>query len=144
MLKLLFKILPSKKFELGEGSVTRYTIIEIKWLFSIYLHSIETYCQDRFHTHAFNAHIFILRGGYRDEIKLGIGKDKPTYFQEFIAGDYRYVARETNHKLMSAKPGTVSLLFTGPYSSIWTEETNDDVLRILTRGRKPLYEIGMK
>jgi len=32
------------------------------------------------------------------------------------------------------------MLITAPYSSIWTEETKDGVLRVLTRGRTPMYE----
>ena len=137
--KFLFKILPSKRFELGEGCVTRYTLIEIKWLFSIYFHHIETLTQDRFHTHAFNAHVFIIRGGYTDEIKSGIGANKPTKIVEF-GKCYRFIPRELNHRLLKAKPGTISLLFTGPYSTIWTEEIDDGTLRILTTHRIPLYE----
>lgn len=123
--------------------VTRYTLIEIKWLFSIYLHSIETFAQDRFHTHAFNALMWILRGGYTDVIKHGIGPNCPTETKEFRAGDFRYIPRELNHKLTRAKPGTLSLLVVGPYSTIWTEETDDNTLRILTRGRVPLIETKM-
>jgi hypothetical protein len=38
---------------LGQGYLDRYTILEIKWLFSIYFHVFNTVEQDRFHTHAF-------------------------------------------------------------------------------------------
>lgn len=143
MLKTLFKILPSKKFELGKGLVIRYTLIEIKWLFSIYFHQIKTVEQDRFHTHAFNAFVIILNGSYEDEIKDGIGIDKPTQIKKFNKGNFRYIPRELNHKLLKAEDNTVSLLITGPYSSIWTEETNEGVLRVLTKGRMPLGEIKM-
>jgi hypothetical protein len=141
--KFLFKILPQKIFELGKGVVIRYTLIEIKWLFSIYFHQIKTFEQDRFHTHAFNAHVFIIRGGYCDKIKDGIGPNKPTKTVQFKAGDYRYIPRLLNHKLLEAKENTVSVLITGSYSNIWTEETDEGVLRILTKGRKPLIEIKM-
>lgn len=139
----LVKLLPSKKFYLGEGVVTRYTIIEFKRFFSIYFHHIETFAQDRFHTHAFNAHVWILNGGYNDEIKKGIGKDKETSIVTFKRGQYRYIPRELNHKLLEAEPNTLSLLVTGPYSTIWTEETDEGVLRILTTHREPMGEIKM-
>lgn len=138
------KILPSKKFHLGKGVVTRYTLIEIRNLFSIYFHHIETLDQDRFHTHAFNAHVWILSGGYIDEIKDGIGPDKKTVIRKYKKGDYRYIPREMNHRLKEAEEGTISLLITGPYSTIWTEETDDGILRILTTHRIPLGEISMK
>jgi hypothetical protein len=141
--KFFFKILPQKKFELGKGMVIRYTLIEIKWLFSIYFHQIKTFAQDRFHTHAFNARVLILRGGYKDLIKDGIGINKPTKIVEFNAGDYRHIPRGLNHKLLQAKENTVSLLITGSYSNLWTEETDDGILRILTKGRTPIYEIKM-
>ncbi len=139
----LIKLLPSKRFYLGEGVVTRYTLIEIRWLFSIYFHHIETFAQDRFHTHAFNAHVWILNGGYVDEIKDGIGPNKTTEIKTFKKGDHRYIPRELNHKLRLAEKDTLSLLITGPYSTIWTEETDDGVLRILTTHRTPLGEIKM-
>ena len=143
MLSFLYKILPRKVFSLGTGKVTRYTLIEIRCLFSVYIHRIETLEQDRFHTHAFNALVFILNGGYIDEIKDGIGPDKPTKKKFFKIGDVRWIPRELNHKLLEAVPGTTSMLLTGPYSTIWNEETNDGTLRILTTHRKPLYEIKM-
>lgn len=142
--KFLFKILPQKKFELGKGMVIRYTLIEIKWLFSIYFHQIKTFEQDRFHTHAFNAHVFILRGGYKDEIKDGVGIGVKSKIVEFKAGNYRYIPRLLNHKLLKAKENTVSLLITSSYSNLWTEETDEGILRILTKGRTPIYEIKMK
>lgn len=138
--KFLFKILPQKKFELGKGLVIRYTLIEFRSLFSIYFHQIKTFEQDRFHTHAFNAYVCILRGGYNDEIKDGIGLNKPTKIIKFKSGDFRYIPRELNHKLLQAETNTVSLLITGSYSNLWTEETNDGTLRLLTKGRTPLYE----
>ena len=136
----IIRLLPCKKFHLGEGTVSRYTLFESKRFFSIYFHHIETFSQDRFHTHAFNAHVFIIRGGYLDEIKDGIGPHKPTRKIQFNRWTYRYIPRELNHRLLLAKPDTISILLTGPYSTLWTEETDSGQLRILTSHRIPLYE----
>jgi len=140
LLKLI-RLLPAKRFELGKGCVTRYTLIEIRWLFSIYFHHIETFDQDRFHTHAFNAHVWILNGCYLDEIKDGIGPDKTTKLKTFSKGEYRYIPRTLNHKLKLAEENTISLLITGAYGDIWTEETDNGIVRILTKHHKPLGEL---
>lgn len=143
ILNLLFKFLPNKVFRLGTGEIIRYKLIEIKWLFSIYFHQIKTFEQDRFHTHAFNACVFIIKGGYEDEIKYGLGKDKPTVKVKFKAFRFRYIPRLLNHKILQAEPGTVSVLFTGPYSHLWTEETDKGVLRILTTGSKSILDLPL-
>ena len=145
-MNILFKFLqflPSKKFELGYGHVTRYTLIEIKWLFSIYIHHIATFGQDRFHTHAFNAVVYCLSGSYTDIIKDGIGLNKNTHINKFTEGSWRYIPRSMNHKIVNAENDTISLLLTGPYSNLWTEELDDETFRLLTNGRIPVYEIKM-
>jgi len=143
LIDFVFKLFPTKEFLLGKGKVIRCSLIEIKWLFSIYLHKIETIEQDRFHTHAFDALVFIIKGGYEDEIKMGIGPHKPVILKKFKKGNVRWIPQSLNHRLKRAEPGTISLLFTGRYSKIWTEETDEGILRILTSGRNPLGEIKM-
>jgi len=138
--KFLFRILPKKKFVFGKGCVTRYTLLEIRWLCSVYFHHVETFEQDRFHTHAFNALALIIRGGYEECVKLGVGPNKPIYFKSYKAGDLRWIPRELNHKLLEAKPDSVSMLFTGPYSTIWTEELDNGDVKVITKGQKILYQ----
>lgn len=127
------KLFGKKVFELGSGTVTRYTIIEIRWLFSIYVHRIDTEFQDRFHTHAFNALAFLFKGGYVEEVQDGIGGGK-TWLRTVKRG-FRYIPRMYNHKILKAAPGTTTLLLAGPYSELWTEET-DDWVRLITKGSK--------
>jgi len=127
-----------KVFSLGAGTVERYTIIEFKYLFSIYLHCISTDCQDRFHTHAFNAVGWTLSGGYDEEIaqKLGGIGIARTYR---VGRGWRFIPRLYNHRLMKALPDTVTLLFTGPYQDTWTEET-ETWFRILGKGGRELVK----
>jgi len=124
--------LPSKVFQLGQGQVTRYTLMEFRHFFSVYFHHIDTQAQDRFHTHAFNSYAWVLSGGYTDVTRDGIK-------HEYRAGDLRYIPREFNHKLTKALPDTLTLLVTGPYAGIWTEELDNGTLLVLTQHHKILY-----
>ena len=119
----------SKRFELGSGHVTRYTIIEIRWLVSIYIHEISTNCQDRFHTHAFNAIDWTFKGGYLEEQKSGIGKGHPIKVVK-IRG-VRFIPKLLNHRLLKALPNTHTLLITGRYHHLWTEE-GEDWVKLIT------------
>jgi hypothetical protein len=120
---------------LGTGWVKRYTIIEIRWLFSIYIHEIATNCQDRFHTHAFNAIGWTVTGGYLEDQLPEIGsKEEPKRVR--VSG-IRFIPRLCNHKLLRALPNTNTILFTGAYSELWTEE-EDDWVRVLTTHGKEL------
>lgn len=122
----IFKILKHllknrcKEFFLGRGVVRRYTIIEIRWLFSIYIHEISTQAQDRFHTHAFKVVGFTPIGGYLEEQLPSINSsENPKRVKVY---GVRFIPREMNHKLLRALPNTHTILFTGPCSHLWTEE----------------------
>lgn len=130
LLPTLKSVLRYKTFHLGTGHVTRYTIIEIRSLFSIYIHEISTDCQDRFHTHAFNAIGWTFSGSYIEEQIPEIGSTE-TPIKKRISG-VRIIPRMLNHKLLQAEPDTNTLLITGPYHDLWTEET-DDYVRLLTK-----------
>lgn len=111
LLSIFFTI---KVFRFDGGHVT---LFECKWLFSVYIHHLAMDVQDRFHTHAFNSVSFILWGGYTEVVKRGMG-DAPTYHLEFQAPAVRYIPRGMNHKLLCARPNTVSLIITGPYADM--------------------------
>lgn len=131
-LKILLKK-RCKTFKLGEGQVTRYTIIEIRSLFSIYIHEIETNCQDRFHTHAFNAIGWTITGGYLEEQLPSMNHTGPAKVVK-VSG-VRRIPRELNHRLLRALPNTNTILFTGAYSHLWTEEDSEGVKLITTHQR---------
>ena len=118
------------KISLGEGYLHRLAIIEIKSLFSIYVHKFNTIAQDRFHTHAFNGLAFVIKGGYDEEYKDSTGIHLKT-----IKPGFRYIPREYNHRLLKSKPNTISILFAGPWGKYWTEE-KDGRVRTLTWNRK--------
>jgi hypothetical protein len=117
---------------LGQGYLDRYTILEIKWLFSIYFHVFNTVEQDRFHTHAFGAWAFLIRGGYEEEFIVS-GQIR----KKQVRPGMRFIPKAYNHRLLKSEPNTLSILFAGPWSSTWTEE-NDRFVRTLTWGRKEI------
>jgi hypothetical protein len=125
-----------KRFTLGKGHVDRYTLIEIRNLFSIYFHFIDTKYQDRLHTHAFNAVGWTVTGGYDEEVQEDVnGGEK--YLKRINKG-IRYIPKMYNHRILQSEPNTMTILFTGPYNELWTEET-DTYVKLITKGNK---EIG--
>lgn len=121
---------------LGEGHLDRYTLIEIKSLFSVYVHVFNTIAQDRFHTHAFDAFALVVKGSYEEEWK---GGDQVVRRQTIRPG-LRRIPRLHFHRLLRSEPNTVSIMITGPWRKKWIEETADCV-RILTWGRKEVRRI---
>ena len=68
------KMFTTKEVALGEGSVTQFTLFECKELFSIIFYKWNTIDQVRFHTHAFPAYAFLLRGYYHEKVLTEDGK----------------------------------------------------------------------
>lgn len=127
------------RVELGRGHLIKYTIFEIKRLFSVYLHVFNTIEQDRFHTHAFSGVSFLLKGGYEEEVKETDGSFK----KKWIGRGIRYIPHSHNHRLLTSTTNSVSLLFAGPWRKTWTEEfpstpENPGIVRVLGWGRKEI------
>ena len=128
-----------KRFTLGEGNVDRYTLIEFRKLFSIYFHFIDTKFQDRFHTHAFNAIGWTVSGGYNEDVMDNVNGNKT--HTKYIGTGFRYIPKMYNHKILDAKPNTMTILFTGPYNELWTEET-DSWVKLITKGNKEIVRFN--
>ena len=120
-----------KRITLGEGYLDRITLFENKYLFSIHIHIFNTIKQDRFYTHAFAGIAFLLKGGYEEEWKDENGL---VHIKQIKPG-IRFIPRYYNHRIMKSKKNTISVLFTGPWDKLWTEE-KDGKIRVLTWGRK--------
>ena len=61
-------ILKKKRVELGKGYIIQYTIFENKKFGGIWIYNWKTIEQNRFHTHAFSAYAFLLKGSYIEEV----------------------------------------------------------------------------
>lgn len=114
-----------------ESTVTAYTLIEIKSVFSIILLKFEGLSRDVYHTHAFDCISWVLKGKLVEYLCDGI----------FIPRKYRpsilpvITRRETYHKVDSV--GTTWVIsFRGSWKDSWKEFfPHRQTERTLTHGR---------
>lgn len=107
-----------KRVELGEGHIFQYTLFESKKWFGIILYHWKTIKQNRFHSHAFPAYAFLLRGSYTEEvIENGVilYKNVNNRFKR------RYIPRNYIHRILKAEPKTWTLVFTRKWVEFWYE-----------------------
>lgn len=113
-----------------KSHVTGFWIIEIKSLFSIVFLKFAKGTREAFHTHAFNAFTWFLRGSVTEYHKDGSEKQwRPSLRAKFTP-------RSCFHKVY-AHVDTYALSIRGPWADRWQEylpETNEIIQ--LTHGRK--------
>lgn len=119
---LLPVFLRKKRVELGDGYIIAYTIFEHKYLFSIILYHWKTIRQNRFHSHAFPAVAFLLRGEYKEEVYRR-GEIIQKTVNQWLKP--RYLPRNYTHRILEAKPKTWTVVFTGPWIKHWYEYFDD-------------------
>lgn len=130
------KFFCKKRVELGEGHVTQYTVWEIKQLCSLIFYRWETIDQVRFHTHAFSSVAFLLCGWYAEKVKFG-----DTIMDNFVNVPLvpRLIPRNYCHSIGHSKPGTITMVITGPWEKHWWELFPDTGLWVkYTWGRKKI------
>lgn len=120
-----------KGFDGGDQSnVTGYWLIEIKSLFSIVLLRFGKGSREAYHTHAFNAFTWFLKGEVDEIHKDGQTINwKPSLKPKFTP-------RNCYHKVF-AKQTTWALSFRGPWVDKWKEyRENNEKEVTLTHGRR--------
>lgn len=132
-----------KKPDGGKDSgVTGYFLIEWKILFSIGILHFKKGTREAYHTHAFNALTWWLKGSVT-EARLSAsfnGNDELLEQSEDIVKDYKssiipkYTSRNNFHKVISHKD-TWALTFRGRWVDMWYE-FKDNKLITLTHGRR--------
>lgn len=127
------KILSYSKDGGAESSVWGFWIVEIKGLFSIVLLKFVGKSREAYHTHAFNAISWVLKGRLTEHHLLGGVKsiaEHPASLRPVIT------KRDTFHKVHSDGV-TWALSFRGPWSKTWTEfREKEGRFVTLTNGRK--------
>jgi len=127
----LFK---KKRVELGEGHVVAFTLFEWKYLFSIIIYQWKTIKQNRFHSHAFPAWAFLLRGQYEEEVYTDKGIEKRVVNQWMKP---RWLPRNYTHRILQAAPKTWTIIFVGPWHDFWYEWFEEENVWVkYTWGRK--------
>lgn len=118
-----------KRADGGEKSgVTAYMLIEWKSVFSIGLLHFNTGSREAFHTHAFNAVTWWLKGSVTEEHTSGLVKKFTPSFKP------KFTSKECFHKII-ADTDTYALTFRGPWKDTWKELRPDGEV-VLTHGRK--------
>ena len=115
----------------GEKSgVTGFWLFEIKSLFSIALLHFKKGTRENYHSHAFNAYSWFVKGKVEEQ---HLGKPSMIWTPSFWP---KYTPRSTFHRV-NALEDTYALTFRGPWSNIWHEydPTNEDYIELMN-GRK--------
>ena len=118
-----------KRADGGDNSgVTGHMLIEWKGVFSVGLLHFRTGSREAFHTHAFNALTWWLKGAVTEIHTSGEEKE----FYPSIKP--KYTSRACFHKVV-AKSDTWALTFRGPWKDAWKELRPTGEVT-LTHGRK--------
>ncbi len=104
-------------------------VVEIKSLFSIVILHFSAGSRPAYHSHAFNAWSWLIRGKL-DEYVLNTAVN--FYRPSFIP---IWTSRGTFHKVVSVGDSW-AITFRGPWSKTWREFTEDQTFITLTDGRK--------
>lgn len=119
---------------LGVGNIKRFTIIEIKYLFGIIVNIFNTENQDRFHSHAFHAFSFMIKGYYYEHVIIG------TECVTKKIEKSRFIPRNYIHKITKSTKNAMSITFEGPWESTWNEYFDNGRVKTYTWGRKVLFD----
>lgn len=118
-----------KKPDGGKKSgVTGYFLVEWKPFFSIGLLKFSEGSREAYHSHAFNALTWWIKGGVTEEKLDGSRKD----FSPSVVP--KYTPRDNRHKVIS-KGTSFALTLRGPWQDEWQEHIGNDVVT-LTHGRR--------
>lgn len=112
------KVFKKKEVALGKGSVTQYTVFEHKRFGSLIFYKWHTIDQIRFHTHAFKAVAFLLKGWYWEKVLFN-GIEMTNFVN--VPWIPRFLPRNYCHAIQNAKPGTMTMVITGPWQDNWFE-----------------------
>ena len=124
----LFYIKPDGGVDSG---VTAYFLIEWKILFSIGILHFKEGSREAYHSHAFNALTWWLKGQVTEVRKLNHAYTAKQYFPSIKP---KYTTRDNMHRVNAYKD-TYALTFRGPWKDTWNEFKNGELIT-LTHGRQ--------
>lgn len=127
MPKLFFK----RKDGGAESTSTGYWLIEWKSVFSIVVLKFEGLSREAYHSHAFEAVSWLLRGKLRENFR-----DCTQRLIQPSLLPFR-THKVPMHKVDSLAPVSWAVSFRGPWDSTWKDMAESDgVVKTLTNGRK--------
>lgn len=120
-------VIPSKR-NTGELYLVRWRVIQTPW-FGVFVHKINEPDFDRdCHDHPWNFTSIILRGGYTEEVwpvprhlfmPDTLGAAPISYQRRWNLFSRHRMTTEKAHKIISVKPGTISLILVGRRFRDW-------------------------
>lgn len=127
-----------------ESHVTGFFIVEIKSLFSIVLLHFRNGTREAFHSHAFNAITWFLKGQVTEHrLYPGSQTFGPIVTQFLPSFVPKITLRSNLHKVFSLGD-TWALSFRGPWKDSWIEyRSTEKKFVTLTHGRKTISEIQL-
>jgi hypothetical protein len=120
---------------IGVGNIKRFTIIEIKHVGGIIVNIFNTEAQDRFHSHAFSAFSWMIRGHYYEDV---IDRRFEVVTKKIEKS--RFIPKNYIHKITQSSPNAMSVTFEGPWDSTWNEYFDDGRIRTYSWGRKIIFD----
>ena len=122
----------TKSYDGGADSgVTGYWLIESKRLFSVVLLHFSPGSREAYHSHAFNALTWWLKGAVSEEFLDGTLPK--VHWRRNLKP--KYTKRNNFHKVNAGPKGAWALSIRGPWDETWFENKNGNTYT-LTHGRK--------
>lgn len=115
-----------------DSPVDAYFLFEIKAFASIAILKFTKGGREAFHTHAFNALTWFIKG---DMVEQDINGEYYVYKRSLLP---KITKRSKNHRVIALQDSWC-VTVRGPWSKTWTEDT-DEKTTVLTHGRKTISE----
>jgi len=113
-----------------DSPVTAFFILEMKPFFTIAILKFNKGSREQFHTHAFNAYTWLLKGHMLEET---IDNSLYTYQKSLVP---KYTPCSKNHRVI-AHTNSYCLTLRGPWSKTWQEyDSSLNKTTAFTHGRK--------
>lgn len=125
-----------------ESRVWAYTLIELKSWFSVIVLRFEDGSRDAYHSHAFNAWSWVLKGELNEHVRTEWPENH--FFWRRYLPSWRpiFTARETFHQVRSVgRSGAIT--FRGPWAPTWRDQAAGEPVRTLTHGRREVEPEGL-
>ena len=123
-----------------DSPVMGYWLLEIKWLFSIVLLKFNPGFRENYHTHAFTALTWFLRG-YVNEHRLD--EKKVLHYKQWSPSIWPKITLKNNmHKVSTAgEQPAWALPIRGPWDNTWTEyNAKENKIVVLGGGGRRLWK----
>lgn len=110
----------------ADSGVTGYWLIEAKSLFSIVLLHFSPGSREAFHSHAFNALTWWLKGGAVEEFQ-----NRPGFWKRWTPSwKPKWTPKNCFHKIIAEGTGAWALSFRGPWEKTWFENKNGETYEL--------------